>query len=132
MSHKLWLIVDESSRPIRSNWKFEFQDIDQLQNHGINAADLNKACFHILFSHWSKILANHSVWIFLKTFKLKAAGILTIKGVKMSTKKKLRSVFMNHIRDSWILIHILWLINYESFLFDFSLVNIISKNLSVT
>lgn len=45
--------------------QFEFQEIDQLQNLGINAADLNK---------------------------LKAAGILTIKGVKMMTKKKLSDI----------------------------------------
>ena len=37
-------------------------DIDQLQSHGINAADLKK---------------------------LKAAGICTVKGVQMMTKKRL-------------------------------------------
>ncbi|XP_064635711.1 meiotic recombination protein DMC1/LIM15 homolog [Lineus longissimus] len=39
-----------------------FQDIDLLQNHGINAADLKK---------------------------LKQAGICTVKGIQMTTKKKL-------------------------------------------
>ncbi|KAK7507228.1 hypothetical protein BaRGS_00001163 [Batillaria attramentaria] len=42
-----------------------FQDIDQLQNHGINVADIKK---------------------------LKQAGICTIKGVQMTTRKKLCTI----------------------------------------
>lgn len=42
-----------------------FQDVDILQKHGINVADLKK---------------------------LKAVGICTIKGIQMSTKKKLCSI----------------------------------------
>ena len=74
--------------------KFEFQDIDQLQNHGINAADLNKAGFHVFVSDWSKCWPITSKEFIMKIFKLKAAGILTIKGLKMITKKKLRLVFL--------------------------------------
>jgi meiotic recombination protein DMC1 len=49
-------IVDESEDD------FLIVDIDSLQNHGINVADLKK---------------------------LKSAGICTIRGLKMNTKKKL-------------------------------------------
>jgi len=42
-----------------------FQDIDLLQNHGINAADIKK---------------------------IKSAGICTIKGIQMTTKKKLLQI----------------------------------------
>lgn len=42
-----------------------FQDVDILQKHGINVADIKK---------------------------LKAAGICTIKGIQMSTKKKLNNI----------------------------------------
>eukprot|EP00111_Clytia_hemisphaerica_P015489 TCONS_00045736-protein len=42
-----------------------FQDIDMLQNHGINAADIKK---------------------------IKTAGICTIKGIQMTTKKKLLQI----------------------------------------
>lgn len=42
-----------------------FQDLDILQNHGINAADIKK---------------------------LKQAGICTVKGVKMTTRKKLGNI----------------------------------------
>lgn len=42
-----------------------FQDVDILQKHGINVADIKK---------------------------LKAAGICTIKGIQMSTKKKLSNI----------------------------------------
>ena len=47
----------------RTEWKFEFQDIDHLQNHGINAADLNKDSFHTASLNqrlWLvEILTNH-------------------------------------------------------------------------
>lgn len=42
-----------------------FQDVDMLQKHGINVADIKK---------------------------LKVAGICTIKGIQMSTKKKLSNI----------------------------------------
>ena len=42
-----------------------FQDIDLLQNHGINVADIKK---------------------------LKQAGICTVKGVQMTTKRKLGNI----------------------------------------
>ena len=42
-----------------------FQDIDVLQNHGINAADIKK---------------------------LKQSGICTVKGVQMTTRKKLCNI----------------------------------------
>lgn len=42
-----------------------FQDVDLLQKHGINVADIKK---------------------------LKASGICTIKGIQMSTKKKLCNI----------------------------------------
>lgn len=56
--------LDDNTSEIDEEESF-FQDVDLLQKHGINVADIKK---------------------------LKAAGICTIKGIQMSTKKKLCSI----------------------------------------
>ena len=64
MTHKIWVILVPNQK------KFEFQDIDQLQNHGINAADLNKAGFHVLWL--GRILTNRIIGIFNENFQAKS------------------------------------------------------------
>lgn len=56
--------LDENTSEIDEEESF-FQDVDILQKHGINVADIKK---------------------------LKAVGICTIKGVQMTTKKKLSNI----------------------------------------
>ncbi|XP_039261747.2 meiotic recombination protein DMC1/LIM15 homolog isoform X1 [Styela clava] len=58
-------VVDSNAEDFSDGEEATFQDIDMLQDQGINAADLKK---------------------------LKAAGICTIKGVQMTTKKALSNI----------------------------------------
>ncbi|KAG8231696.1 hypothetical protein J437_LFUL007471 [Ladona fulva] len=57
-------VVEEDLSDVDEEESF-FQDVDILQNHGINAADIKK---------------------------LKSSGICTIKGIQMSTKKRLCAI----------------------------------------
>lgn len=54
-----------------------YQDVDQLQQHGINVAEIKKLQVFV------------SDMFFSYLFRVQAAGICTIKGIMMTTKKRL-------------------------------------------
>ena len=66
-----------------------------------------------MFSDWAECWPIVSSEFLMKIFKLKAAGILTIKGLKMITKKKLRLVFL---LMSYFMSNYKWVILYDSYI----------------